>query len=92
MLPDIILTVLCYFAAFCQILLIRLEWIETQCASFSALLRLAGWFVVCVRFSHVLIRQGELPVSATSMIALSCLALAEVSTVALGKRRCHDIR
>lgn len=84
---DITLTVVTYFAAFTQMLCVRQEWTETRCANFATLLRLAGWFVIAVRFSHVLITTGDLPVSPTSVIALLCLALAEVTATALNQRK-----
>ena len=86
-LPDITLTVLCFFAAFTQILNVRLEWAENRCANFSTLLRLAGWFVLSVRFSHLLLEHGDLPVGAASIVALICLALAEITAAAFHERK-----
>jgi len=86
-LTDITLTVLCFFAAFTQILNVRLEWAESRCANFSTLLRLAGWFVLSVRFSHLLLTHGDLPVGAASIVALICLALAEITAAAFHERK-----
>jgi hypothetical protein len=84
---DITLTVLAFFAAFAQILNVRQEWAATRCANFSTLLRLAGWFVLSVRFSHLLLTHGDLPVGAPSIVALICLALAEITAAALHERK-----
>lgn len=86
-LADITLTVLVYFAAFSQLLCVREEWAATKCANFSTLLRLAGWFVLCVRFSLLLVTEGDLPIGAASVVALMCLALAEISAAALNQRK-----
>lgn len=86
-LGDITLTVLVFFAAFSQLLCVREEWAETKCANFSTLLRFAGWFVLCVRFSQLLVTEGDLPIGAASVVALMCLALAEISAAALNQRK-----
>lgn len=82
---DIILTVLVYFAAFAQLLRVREEWAVTKCANFSTLLRFAGWFVLCVRFTGLLSSHGDLPIGLPSVIALMCLALAEITAAALNQ-------
>lgn len=86
-LADITLTVLVYFAAFSQLLCVRDEWALSRCANFSTLLRLAGWFVLCVRFTDLLNAAGDLPIGLPSVIALMCLALAEISAAALNQRK-----
>lgn len=85
-LTDIILTVLVHFAVFAQLLQVRQEWREDRCANFSTLLRLAGWFVLSVRFMDLLIVKGDLPIGTPSVIALIGLAMAEITAAAFSSR------
>lgn len=86
-LADIILTVLVFFAAFAQLLCARVEWADGRCVAFSTLLRLAAYFILCVRFSHLLVTTGDLPIGLPSVVALMCLALAEITAAALNQRK-----
>lgn len=85
-LVDIVLTVLVHFAAFAQLLCVRQEWREAKCVNFSTLLRVGGWFVLSVRLMDLLIVEGDLPIGAASVVALICLAMAEITAAALSRR------
>ena len=86
MLADIVLTVLAHFTVLAQLLCARREWAETRCVSYVTLLRFAGWFVFSARCAHMLWLTGDLPISAASLIALTCLSLAEITAAAFHKR------
>jgi hypothetical protein len=87
MVGDIVLTVLTLFAAFTQVLVIRDQWVKTRCAYLSTLLHLAGWFVLSVRFLDFMFVKGDLPITPPSVVALMCLALAEIIATALNQRK-----
>lgn len=87
LLSDIVLTVLTLFAAFTQVLVIRDQWVRNSCADLSALLHLAGWFVLSVRFMDFMVVSGDLPITSPSVVALMCLAMAEISATALNQRK-----
>lgn len=77
---DLLLLVLCYAACFAVMARAR------RVPEFADLFRLAGWFVLSVRLTDLMLEHADLPIGLPSVIALYCLALAEVTAAALCRR------
>jgi len=83
---DVVVTVLCIAAALAQMICLRRDFRESHEAGLAGILRLAGWFVLSVRFMFLLADAGDLPISLPSLVGITCLAMAEVTAAALHKR------
>jgi hypothetical protein len=77
---DVLLLVLCYAA--CVAVMLRAR----RAPEFADMFRLAGWFVLSVRLTDLMLSEHDLPIGLPSVIALYCLALAEVTAAALYRR------
>jgi hypothetical protein len=83
---DCVVTVLCVAAGLAQAICLQRDFREAHEAGLAGVLRLFGWIALAVRFMFLLAETGDLPIGLPSLVAITCLAMAEVTAAATHKR------